>query len=191
MLEKNCIVKDCKALSSLGVLLLSVVIIVLLLGSAVFYFWYWPGDLETEEMNYTGFNSVEVGWAFEVTVNQGSSYSVVITADEKIINLIEVNQTENRLSIGFKAGTLIGNLFRKAEITMPKLNELILSAATEATIEEFRSSESIKIELSGASSLEITDLHVENVKLQYQELPLSLLRVQETTLKPLFQVQVI
>jgi hypothetical protein len=72
---------------------------------------------------------------------------------------------ENTLSIGFETGTLIGNLFRKAEITMPKLNELKLSGATNATVERFRSSEPFNLELSGASSLDLIDLHAENVEI--------------------------
>ena len=166
MTNKTNTIKNNKALSSISILLTVAVIIVVLLGSVLFYFWFVPGNLKTEEMNFTDFSSVEVGWAFDLTINQGSSYSVVITADEKIFDLIEVTQTENKLNIGFEDGTMPGNLFRKAEITMPELDELILTGASKGVMDGFSSSNQVYLELSGASSLDISDLDVQDVEIE-------------------------
>jgi len=166
MTNKTNTVINNKALSSISIVLTVAVIIVVLLGSVVFYFWFVPGNLKTEKMNFTDFNSVDVGWAFDLTLNQGNSYSVAITADEKIFDLIEVTQTENKLSIGFKDGTMPGNLFRKAEITMPELDELILTGASKGVIDGYSSSTQIYLELSGASSLDTSDLEVHDIEIE-------------------------
>jgi hypothetical protein len=46
-----------------------------------FIFGVGPAILETEEIELASFTAVDVGWAFEVSVTQSSSYSVIITAD--------------------------------------------------------------------------------------------------------------
>ena len=149
-----------KALGYLLIIIIVAAVVVTVLGAAVVYFWFLPGNLKTEEMEFSGFTAVEVGEAFEVSITQSSSYSVIITADEKIFDNIEVTQTENKLKIGLEPGSYADGLFRKAEITMPELDELILSGATRGTAEGFSTSNPFILALSGASSLQMTDMNV-------------------------------
>jgi len=158
-------IKNKKALSSLLIVIIVVAVVVAALGIALVYFFLLPGNLKTEEMEFTGFTAVEVGDGFEVSVIQSSSYSVIITADEKIIDNVEVTQTENTLKIGLEPGSYIGNLVRKAEITMPELDTLSLSGATRGTAEGFSSSNQFVLALSGASSLHLTEINVGDVKI--------------------------
>jgi len=156
-----------KALSSIWIIVIVSAVIVVALGATAAYLWFWPGNLKTEEMVFSDFTAVEVGWAFEVTVTQSSSYSVVISADEKIFDNIEVTQTGNTLIIGQKSGTIdLGGLVRKAEITMPDLNRLILSGATRGTAEGFSNLNTFVLGLSGASSLEMTDINVGDAEIE-------------------------
>ena len=156
-----------KALGSIWIIVIISAVIVVALGATVAYLWFWPGNLKTEEMVFSDFTAVEVGWAFEVTVTQSSSYSVVISADEKIFDNIEVTQTGNTLIIGQKPGTIdLGGLVRKAEITMPDLNRLILSGATRGTAEDFSNSNTFVLGLSGASSLEMTNINVGDAEIE-------------------------
>ena len=149
-----------RALSSILIIIIVAAVVLTVLGAAVVYFWFLPGNLKTEEMEFSGFTAVEVGWAFEVSIKQSSSYSVIITADEKIMDSVEVTQTENTLKIGLETGVYAEGLFRKAEITMPELDELILSGATRGTAEGFSTSNPFILALSGASSLQMTDMNV-------------------------------
>ena len=156
-----------KALGSIWIIVIISAVIVVALGATVAYLCFCPGNLKTEEMVFSDFTAVEVGWAFEVTVTQSSSYSVVISADEKIFDDIEVTQTGNTLIIGQKSGTIdLGGLVRKAEITMPDLNKLILSGATRGTAEGFSNSNTFILELSGASSLEMTNINVGDAEIE-------------------------
>ena len=153
-----------KALSSLLIIMIVVAVFVAVLGAALVYLWFLPGNLKTEEMEFSDFTAVEVGEAFEVSITQSSSYSVIITADEKIIDNVEVTQTENTLKIGMEPGIYTGT--RKAEITMPELDKLILSGATRGTAEAFNSSNSFVLGLSGASSLEMTNINVGDAEIE-------------------------
>lgn len=155
-----------KALSSILIIIIVSAIVVVVLGAVVVYFWLWSGNLKTEEMEFSDFTAVEVGWAFEVSITQSSSYSVIITADEQIFDNIEVTQTGNTLKIGLEPGTYPGGLFRKAEITMPELDKLILSGATRGTVEGFSTSNPFVLGLSGASSLEMVNIDVGDAEIE-------------------------
>jgi len=155
-----------KALSSLLIVIIVAAVVVAVLGVALVYFFLLPGTLKTEEMEFTGFTAVEVGDAFEVSITQSSSYSIIITADEKIIDNVEVTQTENTLKVGLEPGSYLGNLVRKAEITMPELDSLIISGATSGTAEGFSSSNPFVLALSGASFLQITDINVGDMEIE-------------------------
>ena len=91
-----------KALSSIWIIVIVSAVLFVVIGATVAYFWFWPGNLKTEEMVFSDFTAVEVGWAFEMNITQSNSYSVVISADEKIFDNIEVTQSGNTLIIGFE-----------------------------------------------------------------------------------------
>ena len=99
-----------KALCSIWIIVIVSTVLFVTLGATVAYLCFLPGNLETEEMIFSDFTAVEVGWAFEVSVTQSSSYSVVISADEKIFDNIEVTQTGNTLIIGLEPGSIGGGL---------------------------------------------------------------------------------
>ena len=133
----------------------------MILGATLVYFLFWSGNLKTEKMEFCGFTAVEVGWAFEVSITQSSSYSVVISADEKIFDKIEVEQVEDTLVIDLDSGMIDPTgLIRKAEIKMPDLKKLILSGATRGTADGFSNSNQFILELSGASSLDMNNINV-------------------------------
>ena len=159
LLQLNSLKKR-KALSSLLIVIIVAAVIVAVIGAALVYFWLLPGNLKTEEMEFTDFTAVEVGWAFEVSITHSSSYSVIITADEKIFDHIEVTRNESKLVIGLDSSVIADGLFRKAEITMPELDELGLSGATRGTVEGFSTSNPFTLSLSGASSLQMTNMNV-------------------------------
>jgi hypothetical protein len=129
-------------------------------------------DLRTEEMPFSDFTVVEVGWAFQVMITQSSSYSVIITADETLFDDIQVTKTGDTLKVGLKSGLLTGlrsrsllSKVRRVEITMPNLYELDLSGAARGVIKGFSSSHQFVLDLSGASSLEMVDMSVGDIKI--------------------------
>ena len=123
------------------------------------------GNLDTQEFNFSGFNRVDVGHAFEVEIIQSDSYSVSITADDNLFKHIQVSKQGETLKIGLKLppSRLLFTTLR-AKITMPELYALELSGATRGTVEGFSSTEDFELELSGASSLDISDMAADDIE---------------------------
>ena len=129
-------------------------------------------DLRTEAMKFSDFTAVEVGWAFRVMITQSSSYGVIITVDETLFDDILVTKTGDTLKVGLKSGLLTGlrsksllSKVRRVEITMPNLYELDLSGAARGIVKGFSSSHQFVLDLSGASSLEMVDMYVGDIKI--------------------------
>ena len=122
------------------------------------------GDLKTEEMDFSEFTRIEVGSAFEVEITQSGSYSVSITADDNLFKYIDVSKQGETLKIDLTTLTLLEPTTLKAKITMPQLRGLGLSGATRGTVSGFSSTENLDLEVSGASSLDLVDISVGDVK---------------------------
>ena len=155
-----------KAISSLLIIIIVSATVIVAIGAVTIYFLLSPGELISEEMQFSDFTAVDVSSAFIVEITQSSSYSVLITADEQIFDNIEVTKTGNALSIGIEPGIVISLSSLKAEITMPNLVELVLSGASRGTVEGFNSSESFMVGLSGASRLEMQDIYVGDIDVE-------------------------
>lgn len=123
------------------------------------------GKLATGEMNFSDFTRVEVGYAYEVEVTQSSSYSVSITADDNLFDFIQVSKTGETLKIRLQSGYNYQSVTTRAKITMPELRGLGLSGAAQATVVGFSSSEDSKFDLSGASSLDMSDMSTDDIKI--------------------------
>lgn len=158
-------IRDKKALSVLLIVIIFLAVVIAALGAAVIYLWLFPGELITEELEYSDFTAVDVGSAFQVEITQSGSYSVIITVDEKIFDKIDVSKTGTTLIISTEPNTITASAL-KAEITMPELDELVLSGASRGTIEGFGSSEPLVVELSGASNLQMQDINVGNIEVE-------------------------
>ena len=122
------------------------------------------GKLQTENYNYSNFTRVEVSSAFKVEITPSSSYSVEVTADDNLLEYVEVSKEGETLKIGLKTVTLLWPVTLEAKITMPELRGLVLSGATRGTVSSFSSTKNLDIELSGASSLGLVDISAGDVK---------------------------
>jgi hypothetical protein len=154
-----------KALAALliALIVIGVVIVVVGVTVTVFLIYASPGNPKTQAYSNTNFTSLEVGSAFKVDIKQADSYSVKITAGERVFDQIEVTQTGETLQIGVKPGLFFGILDAKAEITMPTIETLTLSGATSGTMDGFNSTSSFTTKISGASSLDMIDAHFGDV----------------------------
>jgi hypothetical protein len=112
------------------------------------------GKLITEDKEFSNFEVVNAEKGFNVEITQSTSYSVSITADENVINKIQVTKTGNTLNIGLKPGSYISVILR-AKITMPDLDELELSGGSHGTVQGFYNLDTIVLDLSGGSSVEM------------------------------------
>ena len=118
----------------------------------------WPGvligsgNLETEQYAFANFTRVEISSAFEFEIKQSSSYSINVTADDNVIDRVQISQDGQTLKIrvggvptSFRSVTL------KALVTMPQLRGLTVSGASRGTVSNFNCTEAVNIAVSGAS----------------------------------------
>ena len=117
----------------------------------------WPGglvgsgNLETEAYAFSDFTEIEIGSAFEFEIRQSSSYNISITADDNVMEYVQVSQVGQTLKIGLRTGTWFGPGTLRASVTMPELRGLTVSGASRGDIYDFSSTEDVDITVSGAS----------------------------------------
>jgi len=113
------------------------------------------GNVITLTKDFTGFDQVEIGSAFEATVQQGDSFSVVIRFDDNLEADLEVNLVGQTLEIGLDPDRIfgIGDATLEAEITMPTLAGVEASGASHVTLAGFDSGQTLRVVASGASSV--------------------------------------
>ena len=99
------------------------------------------------------FTRVNIGNAFHVEIKESPQFSVSLSADDNVINLVEVEKEGDTLRIGLEAGDY-SDVTLRARITMPELLGVMLTGASRATLEGFASANNLSISLSGASVLE-------------------------------------
>jgi hypothetical protein len=127
------------------------------------------GPVTTRSFDYTNFDNVEVNSAFEVELVQGNTYSISVTAQEKLFDQISMTKSGEILQINMQWGwgTWVaswGYQRPKATITMPDLYVLKLSGASKGTAKGFRSSHDTNIFLAGAGSLDV-DFEADNTQI--------------------------
>jgi len=116
------------------------------------------GNLTTQELDSTDFTKLEISHVFQAKITRADSFSVDITVDDNLLEYIVVRKSGNTLRIYLKAGYAYIGTTKTVEITMPKLDKLSLSGASQGEVSGFRSSERLEFEASGASSLDIDDM---------------------------------
>ena len=113
-------------------------------------------DRETNKFDITDFNTVHVSGIFDVRITQSDTYTVNVDANHNFFRNLDVSKEGETLRIRHSRhiGWRAALVKPRVELTMPGLKELRLSGATGVHISGFNSSESFKLDTSGACSLE-------------------------------------
>lgn len=112
------------------------------------------GDIETTVEEFSGFDRLDVSHTFDVEVNQGESFRVVIRTDDNVVEYLDVRKSGNTLVLGLEPDLLsLNNVTLEAEVTMPELSKVDLSGASSLDLQGFSSSEDFEADISGASRL--------------------------------------
>jgi hypothetical protein len=113
------------------------------------------GEVATWDMDYTDFNKIEVGSAFEVEVVRDATYLVRITIDKVLYEYLNIGQRGNTLRIDLKPRYAYTGTTQRAVVHLPDLHRLELSGASRANVNGFSVTHSLDFELSGASRLDL------------------------------------
>jgi len=98
------------------------------------------GNLKTETFNFTDFTKVEAESGFQVELTKSNTFSVEITADDNVLEYIEVDKSGDTLRIRPKGNRIYRSVTLRAKITMPDLYKIDLSGGSRANITGFSSS---------------------------------------------------
>lgn len=123
------------------------------------------GETETRQFDFTEFTHVNIGSAFEYEIQQADTYSISVTANSNLFDDIRVTKVGQTLDIGIKFPGITVTIFNvtpklQAVITMPQLQGLDSSGATQGTVTGFRSDQNLDVTVSGASMVELEDIAV-------------------------------
>jgi hypothetical protein len=116
------------------------------------------GKDETREFAFSGFTAVEADNAFEVSLNQGGSYSIKVTTDDNLWDFLDISLEGGTLHFGIKKGTSITAHTLKAEVVLPHVTGLIMTGAASGVMSGFSSEEKVTFNLSGASEASVAGL---------------------------------
>lgn len=114
------------------------------------------GNLVSREVALSGFDRVEAGLNFDLTIRPGEDFSVVIYSDDNFIDYIQVGVQGKTLSFDFIPGYAydLNGVTLRADVTIPDLAGLELYGSSHANLAGFRSSGNLEVELSGSSFLD-------------------------------------
>jgi len=143
----------------------AVVILVALTGCNMVNGLTGSGTVVTQTYDFTDFDEVELGHAFNAVITQGDTYSVVVRVDDNLVDRLLVEQDGNRVKIGLQPTTLVTRATMEAEITLPRLSWLNASGASQAQINGIQSADNFTAEASGASRIH-GDAAVADVELE-------------------------
>lgn len=112
------------------------------------------GKVRKETREVTSFNKIDIGGAFEVYLKQGDNESLVIEADENLLELITTQVSGKTLKVCTEKN------IRKSKklnlyITFTDLENIDVSGAVEVKSQNTLKFDNLKIEGSGASDVEL------------------------------------
>ena len=109
------------------------------------------GTLVTRDFAVSDFSEVEVGNAFKVDITRGDSFTVMVTADDNVIDMVDVTKSGQTLRIGLKSGSYNHATYR-GSVGMPDLRRLQMADASVGTLTGF-TPRRLDLGLSGASQV--------------------------------------
>ncbi|UCD09046.1 MAG: DUF2807 domain-containing protein [Dehalococcoidales bacterium] len=113
-------------------------------------------DRESNKYDFTNFSTIQISGIFDVRITQSDTFGVSVDANHNFFRNLDVSKEGDTLRvrhsrhIGWRAALVKP----RVELSMPVLKELRLSGATGVHISGFSSSESFKLDTSGACSLD-------------------------------------
>ncbi len=112
------------------------------------------GNIKTETRNVGSFDAISVGGSFDVEVKIGDVVSVVVEADDNIINYIETRVSGNTLKISTEDLHNFSDVHMKIYVTAPVITAINAAASADVVAEGIlTSTEKITFKASSSASI--------------------------------------
>lgn len=102
-------------------------------------------------MDLSGVTSVVVEGDFVVRLRTGDPARATITMDDNLTDLVETTVTGNQLRLGIKPGVRLRDASLSADITVGKLDRLVVTGASQVTLNPTLVSPALELVVSGSS----------------------------------------
>jgi RNA polymerase sigma factor (sigma-70 family) len=111
------------------------------------------GKPETKKFDVADFQSLSISTAFTIEVTRADKYAVAVTADDNVLELVEVEKKDSTLHVALSGKKSVqGKGPMKVVIAMPDLKTVKLDGACTCSL-TFESKGDFTAKVSGASSL--------------------------------------
>lgn len=110
------------------------------------------GNVTAQELLIKGFDRIEVGNTFDVTITQSGLYDITVEADDNVLQYLDVVNLDETLSIRLQPGSSIKNATLKVKVALPELRSVGFRGASRGRIQGFNTGR-FEATLSGASFL--------------------------------------
>ena len=118
------------------------------------------GRIEQQRFDLRGFTGIETSGSWGIEVREGS-YSVVVRADDNVMDNLRVQRRDDRLHLGLELGSYT-RVTLEATISMPDLRAIDLSGSAEVTFSGFDQRQ-FAIAYSGSSTIIGRDCRIESL----------------------------
>lgn len=117
----------------------------------------------TESFDFENFTNISIDGLARITINQGTIFSVEVTAASDIIDDVQVTQTGDTVSLGPSIGSATGRIFSGA-ITMPVLDQIdiVADSLANVTLNDFIQAQ-MTVNVDGVSRLYSDSLTISDV----------------------------
>ena len=113
-----------------------------------------PYQAGNRTFSLSGFDKLQMGDAFRITVRQGSTFSVAATGDQRNLDDLNVYVSNGQLVAKYRTPRRNRQYETRFELTMPALTATDFSGASISTVTGFSGAE-LSIKLSGASRMTV------------------------------------
>jgi len=120
------------------------------------------------QYDFRDFSRVKVESIHSVTITKGDTYSIAVETENT--SNMKVEKLGNTLHLGLKRSGWLDffnfNNRPHTTITMPELDEIILSGASHTKIQGFKSDGNLYFRINGASHLEVYDMATRSLHIE-------------------------
>lgn len=124
------------------------------------------GSRTTKTYALSGFTAVQADQGFSVTVKQGDSFTVSVSADENLLQYLTVEVREDALYLGLDPAKTYRLANLTAEVTMPELSGVEVTRAADMFVEGFASEGDLAFTVADAGQLNVDAIEARNAKLE-------------------------
>ena len=112
------------------------------------------GIVVAQELLIKGFDKIEVGNTFDVTITQSGLYDITVEADDNVLEYLDVVNLGETLRIRLQPGSSVRNATLRVKVALPELQSVGFSGASTARVTVLDVLDPVS--LSGASKLTYT-----------------------------------